>query len=285
MNNEFRRPVCSKIGVYDRFFVFGHQQLPVARVLFRVENEARVDDIPRQRKDIEGPVNQMIPLARDVQASDFAVTSRLVFNCSEEMSEKISHCEGLTCGVNKFRALKSIELPLNQYCQSASSFLLLSCNLINIASTGLYFFFAHPIESGGGAGFNDTLMCLSRKIRKPAFYNSFHMAAASNGRRLMCVCVRIELLKISRRKFLFSLSLSLLTAWTTTHHRRRVCNSCVWHNMRIDIEKRAVAGMSMKAPITLNPFASKLIVKSVITITISRARDGEKITGLGVCEV
>lgn len=84
MNDEFRLTIGAEVRVDDAVFVFGDERLAFAGVVFRVQNELGVDHVARQREDVERPMDEVVPLPGDVQAADFAITARLVFNCGEE---------------------------------------------------------------------------------------------------------------------------------------------------------------------------------------------------------
>lgn len=57
VNYEFYLAIWSKVRVENAVFVFCDQRLALVRVIFRVQNELRVDDVPRQRENIERPMN------------------------------------------------------------------------------------------------------------------------------------------------------------------------------------------------------------------------------------
>lgn len=84
MNNEFRLPIGSEIRIHYAVLVFGDEWLPFIGILFRVQDKLRVDNVARQREDIERPVNQMVPVPGDVQAADLAVAAGLVLNWRRE---------------------------------------------------------------------------------------------------------------------------------------------------------------------------------------------------------
>lgn len=50
------------------------------RVLIRVEDESGIDDFPWQWENVERPVNEMVPVPGDVQATQLVVTARLVLD-------------------------------------------------------------------------------------------------------------------------------------------------------------------------------------------------------------
>lgn len=80
MNDELDLSIGSEVGAGDAVFVLGHQRLTFAGIVFRVQKELRVDDVAGQREDVEGPMDEVIPLPRDVEAADLAIAARLVFN-------------------------------------------------------------------------------------------------------------------------------------------------------------------------------------------------------------
>lgn len=78
MNDELCRACRTEIRSLDALAIVGPYQLALLAILHRVQNEAGVDDVARERKDVEGPVDEMVPVARDVQAADVAEAARLV---------------------------------------------------------------------------------------------------------------------------------------------------------------------------------------------------------------
>lgn len=84
VNDELRLPIGSEVGVVDALLVLGHQHLTVVGIVLGVQDELRVDNVARQRKDVERPMYQVIPFARNVQTANFTIASRLVFNYRAE---------------------------------------------------------------------------------------------------------------------------------------------------------------------------------------------------------
>lgn len=55
-------------------------------VLIRVEEEPGIDGLPRQRENVERPMNDVIPVPGDVQAAQLVVAARLILNCKVSLS-------------------------------------------------------------------------------------------------------------------------------------------------------------------------------------------------------
>lgn len=81
--NELCLSVRLEIGTRYAFFIFSIQNLSLVGILLGVQDELRVDDVARKWKDVEWPMNEMIPVPCYVKTADFAVASRLVLNCSD----------------------------------------------------------------------------------------------------------------------------------------------------------------------------------------------------------
>lgn len=81
VNNELGAPLRVEVGVDDGLVVFRHQQLGVRGILLGEQQEPGVYHCPGQRKYVEWPVDEVVPLAGNVQASYLTKASGLVFNC------------------------------------------------------------------------------------------------------------------------------------------------------------------------------------------------------------
>lgn len=73
------RAFRAKVRFRNRVAVGGHNHLRLARILLRVQQKARVDDAARQWEHVERPVDEVVPVARYVQAADLTEASGLVF--------------------------------------------------------------------------------------------------------------------------------------------------------------------------------------------------------------
>lgn len=56
------------------------KQLPLNGILPSVQNEFGVNDFPRQWEDIEGPVDEVVPVAGHIEAPELIVAPCLVLN-------------------------------------------------------------------------------------------------------------------------------------------------------------------------------------------------------------
>lgn len=77
--DEFRATFGAEVGRFNAMRIVGADGLSVAGILFRVQNEARIDHTAGERKYVERSMDQMVPVARDVEASDFTEAPGLIF--------------------------------------------------------------------------------------------------------------------------------------------------------------------------------------------------------------
>lgn len=82
MYDQCGRALGTEIRFHNRVAVGGHNHLRFARVFLRVQQKTGVDHTARERKHVERPMDEMIPVARDVQAANFAKASGFVFVCA-----------------------------------------------------------------------------------------------------------------------------------------------------------------------------------------------------------
>lgn len=46
----------------------------------RVENESGIDDLTRQRENVQWSMNEVVPIPGDIQAAQLVIAARLVFD-------------------------------------------------------------------------------------------------------------------------------------------------------------------------------------------------------------
>lgn len=81
MNYNFCLFARIEIRFINGCILLSEKQLSLSRVLPRVQPELGINHLPRQRKDVERPEDEVIPMSSQFETSDFVVTSRLVLNC------------------------------------------------------------------------------------------------------------------------------------------------------------------------------------------------------------
>lgn len=86
--NELCLSVRLEIGTRYAFFIFSIQNLSLVGILLGVQDELCVDDVARKWKDVERPMNEMIPIPCYVKTADFAIASCLVLNCYGKHTHK-----------------------------------------------------------------------------------------------------------------------------------------------------------------------------------------------------
>lgn len=96
VNDELGAVVGIEVGAGNCLVVLGHQHLAVRGILLGEEQEPRVDDGARQGKHIERPMDEVIPVTGDVEASDLAKATGFIFNWNAEAGKE----EEMKCGLN-----------------------------------------------------------------------------------------------------------------------------------------------------------------------------------------